>query len=76
MKTLTSRRLNDLGRHIHPAVPRLFVVDGAKALSKAIRRAFGRAAAIQCCQIHKARNMVERLPKLLHASVRCVLRQA
>ena len=57
-------------------MPRLFIIDGAKALSKAIRRTFGRAAAIQRCQIHKARNIMERLPKSLHASVRCVLRQA
>jgi transposase-like protein len=57
-------------------VPRLFIIDGAKALSKAIRRTFGRAATIQRCQIHKARNIMERLPKSLHASVRCVLRQA
>jgi transposase-like protein len=35
-------------------VPRLFIIDGAKALSKAIRRTFGRAAAIQRCQIHYA----------------------
>ncbi|MET4515360.1 transposase-like protein [Bradyrhizobium sp. I1.7.5] len=45
-----------------PAVPRLFIVDGAKALSKAIRRTFGSAAAIHRCQIHKARNIMERLP--------------
>ncbi len=55
---------------------RLFIIDGAKALSKAIRRTFGPAAAIQRCQIHKARNIMERLPKSLHASVRRVLRQA
>src|SRR5207344_3005877 len=48
----------------------------AKALSKAIRRTFGRDAAIQRCQIHKARNILERLPKSMHASVRRVLRQA
>jgi hypothetical protein len=30
----------------------------------------------QRCQIHKARNIMERSPKSLHASVRCVLRQA
>src|SRR5271166_2167224 len=33
-------------------------------------------AAIQRCQIHKARNILERLPKSMHASVRRVLRQA
>ena len=34
------------------------------------------AAAIQRCQVHKARNIMERLPKSLHASIRRVLRQA
>jgi transposase-like protein len=67
---------NLVERGLDPTVPRLFIIDGAKALSKAIRRTFGRAAAIQRCQIHKARNIMERLPKSLHASVRCVLRQA
>src|SRR5438132_532193 len=67
---------NLVERGLDPAVPRLFIIDGVKALSKAIRRTFGRAAAIQRCQIHKARNIMERLPKSLHAWVRCVLRQA
>ena len=31
---------------------------------------------IQRCQIHKARNIMERLSPALHASVRRVLRQA
>ena len=44
--------------------------------SKAIRKTFGRHTPIQRCQVHKARNIVERLPKNLHASVRKVLRQA
>jgi transposase-like protein len=67
---------NLVERGLDPAVPRLFIIDGAKALSKAIRRTFGRTAAIQRCQVHKARNIMERLPKALHASVRRVLRQA
>jgi putative transposase len=42
-----------------------------------IRATFGRDAAIQRCQIHKARNVIlDRLPKSMHASVRRVLRQA
>src|SRR5208283_3198656 len=52
------------------------IIDGAKALSKAIRRTFGRDAAIQRRQIHKARNILERAPKSMRASVRRVLRQA
>src|SRR5438552_2342102 len=67
---------NLVERGLDPALPRLFVIDGAKALSKAIRRTFGRTTAIQRCQVHKARNIMERLPKSLHASVRRVLRQA
>jgi putative transposase len=67
---------NLLARGLDPAVPRLFIIDGSKALSRAIRRSFGRETAIQRCQIHKARNIMERLPKGLHASVRRALRQA
>jgi putative transposase len=63
-------------RGLDPAVPRLFIIDGSKALSRAIRHSFGRAAAIQRCQIHKARNIMERLPKPLRAPVRRALRQA
>jgi putative transposase len=65
---------NLVARGLDPAVPRLFIIDGS--LSKAIRRSFGREALIQRCQIHKARNIMERLPKPLHAAVRRVLRQA
>jgi putative transposase len=67
---------NLIERGLDPTVPRLFIVDGAKALSKAIRASFGKEAAIQRCQIHKARNIMDRLPKNLHASTRRVLRQA
>ena len=67
---------NLVGRGLDPAVCRLFIVDGAKALSKAIRKTFGRHTPIQRCQVHKARNILERLPKHLHGSVRKVLRQA
>jgi putative transposase len=44
--------------------------------TKAIRRTFGRDTPIQRCQVHKARNIVDRLPKHLHASTRRALRQA
>src|SRR5919107_2911150 len=69
--------LDDLvGRGLDPAVPRLFIVDGAKALAKAIRRTFGRDTPIRRCQVHKARNIADRLPKALRAPVRRALRQA
>src|SRR3984893_5079760 len=66
---------NLIERGLDPALPRLFIIDGSKALSKAIRAAFGRDVAIQRCQIHKARNIMDRLPKSMHAQVRRVLRQ-
>lgn len=49
---------------------------GSKALAKAVRKAFGGHTPIQRCQIHKARNILERLPKHLHVPVRTALRQA
>ena len=67
---------NLVRRGLDPGVCRLFIVDGAKALSKAIRSTFGRHTPIQRCQVHKARNITERLPKHLHVSVRKALRQA
>ena len=56
---------NLVERGLDPAVPRLFIIDGSKALSKAIRATFGRDAAIQRCQIHKARNIMnDHLPEI------------
>ena len=54
---------NLIERGLDPTVCRLFIVDGAKALSKVIRRTFGAHTPIQRCQLHKARNVIERLPK-------------
>src|SRR6266545_3363315 len=67
---------NLIERGLDPKVCRLFIIDGAKALSKVIRRTFGAHTPIQRCQIHKARNVIERLPKPLHASVRRALRNS
>ena len=65
---------NLIERGLDPERPRLYIVDGAKALSKAIRRTFGRAAVLQRCQVHKGRNITDRLDESLHAGVRKVLR--
>jgi len=54
----------------------LFVIDGSKALRKAIREVFGGLALVQRCQIHKQRNVLEHLPQALRPSVRRALRQA
>src|SRR5262249_49694004 len=67
---------NLIERGFDPKVCRLFITAGAKALSKVTRRPFGAHTPIQRCQIHKARNVIERLAKPLHAPVRRALRQA
>jgi len=40
----------------------LVVIDGAKALSAAVREAFGDKALIQRCTLHKRRNIADHLP--------------
>jgi putative transposase len=55
---------------------RLWVIDGGKALRKAIVDCFGQLALIQRCQEHKRRNVIEHLPEALHASVSRAMRDA
>lgn len=43
--------------------PILCVIDGAKALAKAIRTVIGQHTPIQRCVVHKARNVCDHLPK-------------
>ena len=54
----------------------LFVLDGSKALRKAIRDVFGALAVVHRCQIHKERNVLEHLPQALRPGVRRALQQA
>ncbi len=42
-------------------VPRLYVLDGGKALTAAVKKYAGESAAIQRCQVHKRRYVVEQL---------------
>ncbi len=41
----------------------LFVIDGGKALARAIRAVFGGKALIQRCRRHKERNILEHVPE-------------
>jgi transposase-like protein len=41
--------------------PRLYILDGAKALSSAVKKHAGESAAIQRCQVHKRRNVLDHL---------------
>ena len=55
---------------------RLWVIDGGKALRRAIVECFGATAFVQRCQEHKRRNVLEHLPEELHASVGHAMRNA
>ncbi len=54
----------------------LFVIDGAKALAKAIRAMFGGKALIQRCRRHKERNICDHLPEAERPLVQRRLRAA
>lgn len=55
---------------------RLWVIDGGKALRRAIVDCFGATALVQRCQEHKRRNVLDHLPDDLHASVGRAMRDA
>jgi putative transposase len=54
----------------------LIVIDGAKALHKAVVEVFGAHALIQRCREHKRRNVTDALPERLRAAVRSAMNQA
>ena len=54
----------------------LLVIDGAKALHKAITDSFGERALIQRCREHKKRNVTDALPERMRSSVRGAMSQA
>jgi putative transposase len=56
--------------------PVLFVIDGAKALRKAIREAFGALGVIHRCQFHKRMNVLGHLPESVRPSVDRALKDA
>ena len=53
----------------------LFLIDGGKALRKAIRDVYGDLGVVGRCQEHKRRNVLDHLPDCMRASVERVLRQ-
>ena len=55
---------------------RLWVIDGGKALRKAIVETFGAHALVQRCQEHKRRNVIDHLPEDMHVSVNRAMRDA
>ncbi len=63
-------------RNLHTDRTTLIVLDGAKALAKAVRELFGVRGLIQRCQCHKMRNVLDQLPEEMRTSVRQALREA
>jgi len=67
---------NLVERGLDPQRPYLFVIDGSKALRRAIRDRFGKRSLVQRCQEHKRRNVLRHLPKKLHPMVNKTMRDA
>jgi putative transposase len=74
--TVATALLADLvERGLDPEQGIVFVIDGAKALRKAVRTVFGEAP-VQRCVRHKERNVTEHLPERDRPSVKQRLRRA
>ena len=60
---VVSSLLSELAeRGLDFSVPRLYILDGGKALAAAVRSHAGEAGFIQRCQVHKRRNVLDHLP--------------
>ena len=75
--TVVSALLSDLvERGLDFSAPRLYILDGGKALHAAVKRHAGEAAFIQRCQVHKKRNVIDHLPDDHKADVKRKLQNA
>ena len=75
--TVVTHLLADLhDRGLDASSGLLVVLDGAKALHRAVRKVFGEAALIQRCTIHKRRNVTDHLPELERGPVDARLARA
>jgi len=54
----------------------LVILDGSKALRKAVRDTFGDAALVQRCQVHKIRNVLDHLPERQRPWAKAILQRA
>ena len=62
--TVCASLLEDMARRgMNTGKDYLFVLDGSKALRSAVSKMFGSDAAVQRCQQHKRRNVLDHLPK-------------
>ena len=63
-------------RGVRPDRPRLFVIDGSKALRAAIDAVFGSSNPVQRCRNHKVENVTGHLPQELRDQVKTVMKAA
>jgi transposase-like protein len=63
-------------RGLSADVPRLFILDGGKALRSAVDSVYGDCAVVQRCRNHKSRNVLDHLPEKQRAHAKLVLRAA
>jgi putative transposase len=54
----------------------LVILDGSKALRKAVRDLFGEVALVQRCQVHKMRNVLDHLPERQRTWAKAILQRA
>ena len=60
--TVVGELLADLvDRGLDFSQPRLYILDGGKALTAAVKKHAGESAVIQRCQVHKRRNVLDHL---------------
>lgn len=75
--TLCRELLSDIVARGVPADRSIVVgIDGGKGLRKAVSEVFGQFAAVQRCQVHKKRNVLDQLPETMRAQVRATMSQA
>jgi putative transposase len=65
-----------IDRGLDPAGEYLFLLDGSKALKKAVKLVFGQNSLIQRCLEHKIRNILDYLPEQNKSRIRKKLRAA
>jgi len=75
--TVCTALLEDLvERGVNPDRRRLFVIDGSKALRKAIDAVYGQENPVQRCRNHKRKNVLDHVPDSMKATVKATMNAA
>ena len=75
--TVCTALLEDLvERGVNPDRRRLFVIDGSKALRKAIDAVYGQENPVQRCRNHKRKNVLDHVPDSMKETVKATMNAA